>query len=506
MQILNKILKYKKILSFLLGSISVFALPPNYIIISMFIGFSGLLYLLNNAKSKKNAFALGYFFGFGFFAFGLSWIVNALMLDLPRLGWLIPLTLIGSGGFFGLFVAFPALLTFYGKNIAQKICIFSSLWVIFEWIRSFIFSGFPWNLLGYSLAFNPANIQFAAVAGTYGLSLILLVSTCLPALFLVNQTKKSALTALGIIILLMGGNYAIGSWRLSKLDNKDLSDIKVRLVQPSIPQQLKWDRESLEANLDSYISYSQKPEKNDVDLVIWGETANTFALDFEPQYLEKLKKAVPQNGYLITGSISYAYSDEQWRPQNSMLAIDKSDIIASYHKSHLVPFGEYIPLRKYLPSSLKPVTNFISDFLAGNGNQTIKLPNIPPFGVLICYEVIFPAQITDKQNRPQWIINLTNDGWYGIGSGPYQHLVTSQLRAVEEGLTIVRAANSGISAIISRTGIIIDRIPLHQEAILDINLPQELSIKTIYSQYQNAIPALLCLVLLMLGIFPIKRK
>ena len=185
-----------------------------------------------------------------------------------------------------------------------------------------------------------------------------------------------------------------------------------------------------------------------------------------------------------------------------MLSFGKNGTIeASYDKSHLVPFGEYIPLRHLLPNFIRPIANTISDFQAGNGPQTITLPNIPPLGIQICYEIIFPHQITDKNNKPDWLINLTNDGWYGISSGPYQHMTTTQLRAIEEGLTIVRSANSGISGIINRYGKIISQIDLNKEDILDIYLPKKLQIKTIYNSFGNLIVLTICLINILLSLY-----
>ena len=221
----------------------------------------------------------------------------------------------------------------------------------------------------------------------------------------------------------------------------------------------------------------------------------------EPEYFDILEPAIPDKGFLVTGAVDYVYDGEKWRPMNVMQTVKNGRIIASYGKSHLVPFGEYIPFRKFLPQSLKPVTNVIADFMPGEGLTTIKLPKIPPFGILICYEIIFPAKVANTHNRPKWLITLTNDGWYGDSSGPRQHLVATRMRAVEEGLTIVRAANSGISALISRTGVVLAQLPLNASGILDISLPQELFVHTLYGKYHNLCPAILGIFLLCISLF-----
>ena len=220
-------------------------------------------------------------------------------------------------------------------------------------------------------------------------------------------------------------------------------------------------------------------------------------LDISSHFYQVLP-AVPDDGFLITGSIDYYPDDnDRWLPVNAGIVMKHGKgIINTYAKSHLVPFGEYIPLRKFIPAKLRPITKVIADFKAGKGRRTIHTDKLPPFGILICYEVIFPHEVTDVNDRPQWLINLTNDGWYGRSSGPYQHLVTAQLRAVEEGLTIVRAANSGISALISRSGKILASISLHKRGNLDFNLPKNLDTVTPYSKYGNLMLAMMAVFLL----------
>lgn len=185
-----------------------------------------------------------------------------------------------------------------------------------------------------------------------------------------------------------------------------------------------------------------------------------------------------------------------------MLIINKQGEIENYYdKAHLVPFGEYIPLRRFLPEWIKPLTNTVANFEAGPGPRTITLGSYPPFGVLICYEIIFPAEITNSNQRPEWLINLTNDAWYGDSAGPRQHLIATRLRAAEEGLSIVRVANSGISAAIDPLGRIIGQIPLNQSQILDVSLPSKLSTKTIYGNYGNFVPIIFISLLIILAIY-----
>lgn len=501
-EMLKKITSYPKILLFLAGGISTFALPPYYHIWILLLTFMALSFFLQQAESYKQSFVFGYWFGFGFFAAGLSWLANALAMDIVSFGCLIPIALGASGAFFGLFFGVPALLSHYFKNVYSKIIIFAVSIAFFEWIRSFLFTGFPWNLWGSVFAFNHLWLQSASIFGTYGLSVFLIMIMMFPSAVLTVPHKKNAFMGIGLSLLIVVTMLCFGFWRTAKLDNDNKSEISIRIVQPSIPQNLKWSKEDLEQNFADYIELSQAKGFETANVVIWGETASTFPLALSSSRMLQILPAIPDDGFLITGSIDYFPAGDDWQPVNAGLVFQHGKgLIANYAKSHLVPFGEYIPFRRYLPESLRPITGFISDFKAGNGVQSFSTDKLPPFGLLICYEVIFPAEVVDKNNRPQWLINLTNDGWYGKSSGPYQHLVTAQLRAVEEGLTVVRAANSGVSAIISRSGKVLNQIGLHERGNLDAFLPKDLEILTPYSKHNNLYLFALLLLLVVFAFF-----
>lgn len=492
---IKNITKYQKTIATISGIAATFAFPPYYQIWILFAAFGSLMWLLNKTESCRHTFALGYCFGFGFFAFGLSWIANALALDIKSFGWLIPISFVASGAFFGLFTALPAMLTAYFRGIWSKIIIFATFWAVFEWLRSFLLTGFPWNLLSSALTFDHQLLQLSALVGPYGFSLLLCIIFSLPAAAFTAPYRRNALISAFLCIFLSGTIYEWGVYRTANLDSNNFSDIKIRVVQPSIPQNLKWDFGEQEKNFADYIEMSQAKGFEDSDVIIWGETASTFPIAIDRAHFYQLLPSVPDNGYLIVGSIDYHQDEnERWLPVNAGLILRHGKgIIDSYAKSHLVPFGEYIPLRKWLPDSLRPITKVITDFKSGNGLVTYTKDGLPPFGLLICYEIIFPHHVIDNNNRPQWLINLTNDGWYGTGAGPYQHLAAAQLRAVEEGITIVRAANSGISALISPTGKIIASLALHKRGNLDFYLPQKLSLPTPYSQYGNQCFGIICL-------------
>lgn len=455
-----------------------------------------MLLLIQTSPTQGQAFRRGYSFGFAFFSFGLSWIGNAVLIDNTFLVTLYPVIFIACGAFFGLFVAIPAWLSRRFEKPVSVYLAFCALIVVFEWIRSFLLTGFPWNLWGSVFAFHTAMLQLSAFGGTYLLSLLAMLICGAPFLWLAEPNRKNALIAAVVSSFLLIFMYTLGTVRLNGEQTAPSSTI-IRLVQPSIPQTLKWNAASLELNFDIYVELSKQKPLRGVSAVLWGETASPFPLDFDEVHNNKARLAVPPNGFLITGQIRYYSRNGRPQASNSVMFLDdKGNPAAHYDKSHLVPFGEYIPLRRWLPDWLRPLANTIGTFTPGAGPQKISLPGLPDLGTAICYEAIFPHQIIDQDNRPQWIINPTNDGWYGNSFGPYQHFTAARLRAVEEGITVARIANNGISALISPFGTILGRLNLNETGALDVALPALASFATPYSRYGNNIVLIICTFLL----------
>ena len=268
----QKVLSHKKISCFVLGMLSARALPPFYAFPILFLTMSALLLILNTSENKKQSFAFGYWFGFGYFACNMAWIGNAVLIEAAKLGWLFPIILLAAGGFFGLFVALPALLSNLPKSFYARWLSFAAWWVIFEWIRSFILTGFPWNLLGSVLAFDLTLLQAASIVGTYGLSLAILLVCCAPALIAFYKNKTSIATAALTILFISASLIGYGKYHLNQMDIAQ-SETKIRLVQPAIPQKMKWNRQKLEENLEQYINMSKQTGLEEIDL---GRNGNTF--------------------------------------------------------------------------------------------------------------------------------------------------------------------------------------------------------------------------------------
>ena len=487
----------------LFGLLLVAALPPFYHTWAVFAAFCGVFALSQNQSSVKRLSAIGYWFGFGYFSAGFYWVGNALLIDAAKTGWLYPFVLLLGGGFFGLFTIFPFALMKFVKTRFSKILLLAVGWFLStEWLRSVFLTGFPWNPLSSVLAFNPLWLQTLAWWGTYGLSMLIVIMTALPAVWLLNPHKRNIWAPFCSLLLILGlyiyGDFALVQW--GKLNVGE--QINVSLVQPSIPQTMKWSRDAVEKNFAQYVDLSRAEGLENIDFVIWGETASPFNLAYDLEHRVMAQEAVPPKGYLLAGMLQDGFEQNtgDYLLYNSLAAMDYfGQIHGIYSKNHLVPFGEYIPLRQYLPKWVKPLTNMVGQFAKGEKYQTIKLDGYAEFAPLICYEVIFSGQIVRKQNKPKWAVVLTNDGWYGISAGPYQHLVAAQMRAVEEGISIVRSANSGISAVINPYGIITSQIGLSEHGYIDDTVKISMSHDTLFGKYGNLAPLCLAGLLVLLA-------
>ncbi|MBO5039204.1 MAG: apolipoprotein N-acyltransferase [Alphaproteobacteria bacterium] len=486
------------------GAVGSLVFPP---FVNSLAGYAALIlflfYLLGTERSPKELFWSAYAFGFGFYAVGFSWISNALLIDDQRFAALVPVVFLATGGFFGLFWAIPAALSGKIKERYGRVLLFCAAFVFFEWVRSFIFTGFPWNLLGTALSFDIRLIQGAAEIGTYGLSLMLMMFLCGAAL-LGESVKERRFLKGCLFFLFIPLFFVLGTGYGAKKLEKGES-LTVRLVQPSIPQTLKWHKAVAYKNFREYIDLSKEKNEesglnlNDVDLVFWGETACPYFLDYDREHLLELTEAVPQNGFLVTGLLRVGMENGKTVSYNSMFVINgRGEIKDYYDKAHLVPFGEYLPFRTYLPDFMRPIAGVIGDLGRGEKYKLIKVAGVPVMGGAICYESIFPHEVLNKSEKPEILAVLANDGWYGVSAGPYQHLAAAQMRAVEEGVTVIRSANTGISAVIAPNGEILGRIELNEIGARDVKIDFKLSKNTIYGQWGNLVLAGL-LVLFLLG-------
>jgi apolipoprotein N-acyltransferase len=474
-------------LAFLLGVVLAGALPPIDLTPLIFIAFPGLLWLDDGSAGPWASARLGYAFGLGFFVAGLYWVAAALFVDIARFWWALPFAVLGL----------PALMSFYPATAmvavrlatrrwrlpaAARICLFAVAWSAAEWGRGHWLSGFPWNLVGYVWSGGfPGSLtvlQSTAWCGIYGLSFITVLAASLPALLgtaslapLPRGRRIAPAVAAALLILLP---VVAGTVRLALLPARS-TGIWLRLVQPSIPETMKWDPDAAATNFDRLTELSGARAEHPLAAVLWPEAAIPFLLGRDPAHRAAIAAVAPENGgtkgYVITGTL---HAEPESGPLsqiwNSVASIDRTGaILARYDKAHLVPFGEYVPFRDVLP--IGKITPGDLDLSAGPGAQTIALPGLPPFAPIICYEAIFPGAGVAPSSRPAWILNVTNDAWYGRSSGPYQHFAIARTRAVEEGLPLVRVANNGISGVVDPAGRIVARTGLNDVTYADIALP-----------------------------------
>jgi apolipoprotein N-acyltransferase len=412
----------------------------------------------------------------------------ALLTDPEKFAWLIPFTLIGLNGVIAIYpalaaLAFRALCTQPG---GWSVLLFASVWTLFEYARGHLLTGFPWNLPGYAWGGSDAVMQAASVIGIYGLSFVTVLAAAMPALLLY---RRRAWIAVLLCIGALAGTAAWGNARVAAADalpeaERSVPGVQLRLVQGNIAQHHKWDAARQMNNLQTYVSLSQSAGFDSVTHVIWPETAIPYVLNERPSLQNLLVLAVPQDGVLVSGTLRSEGSDEEgdWRIWNSLVVLDRDGVVSSYDKHHLVPFGEFVPLRAVLP--IDKITPGAVDFSRGPGPRHILLTERLRVSPLICYEAIFSGEAVDhtEASPPQALLNITNDAWFGDSSGPHQHLAMSRFRAVEQGVPLIRAANTGISVVTDAYGRVQAALALNREGVLDSVLPVSLEGGTPYGR------------------------
>ncbi len=485
--------------SYLAGALMALAFAPFNLWPVIFVSLPALYLLLNAAPSPRQAALRGFFFGYGYFMAGTWWIANSMLVDAAKFAWMMPFSILGLSAalaiYFGLFGALIHRLRH--ASPIQNVLRFAVLWVAVEYLRSIGMFGFPWNLAGYITLASTAVAQAASVIGTFGLSLLVVLSGTLPVLAIGAQphAKRLGLLLPLVMILVL---YGYGTWRMP--ESVPLTQTTLRIVQPNIAQTIKHTPQGkveamqVLATLSAGAEGAPQPE-----IIMLPETAY-------PQTLRGVDTTMPWpfSRMLITGAVAVDEDTAGLRVYNSVAAIDAAGITrARYDKHQLVPFGEFVPLRSVLP--IDKITPGNLDFSRGEGARTIALDGVPTFSPLVCYEVVFPWMAVDKQHRPQWIFNATNDAWYGDSPGPYQHYAMTRMRAIEQGLRMVRAANSGISALIEPYGQPLTMLSLNERGAMDTLLPEALP-PTLYAIYGEKLTILLLAFLCATLFLPVIRR
>ncbi len=480
------------------GGISALAMPPYDMAPVLFVTFPVLVWLIDGSvaagrrpvlSSLWSAFCVGWVFGFGYLLAGLHWIGGAFLVEAETFGWMLPFAI----------TALPAgLALFYGAATALarlvwapgpwRIVPFATALTAMEVVRGTVLTGFPWNGFGYALAATPLLMQSAALVSIYGLAFLAGLIFAAPAALAPayqgsgRASRRWLPVALAAVLVMAIAGF--GVLRLNA-EPRPGTGVAVRIVQPSVPQAEKWLPENRTAIFTRYLDLSDRATApgrmgaGDATLIIWPESAIPFLYQTNLGAQAAVADLLPPGTTLVTG-LQRIEPDETlergFRVYNAVAVIDDEGLIAEvYDKVRLVPFGEFLPFQDLLEAlGLRQLTGVVGGFQAGHEHRTMTAGTAPAFLPLVCYEVIFPGLARPSGPAPRWILNVTNDAWFGDSAGPYQHLRQAQLRAVEEGLPLIRAANTGISAIIDAKGRILQDLQLDATGVIDGELPSAL--------------------------------
>lgn len=410
----------------------------------------------------------------------MYWIAGALFVDIAKFWWLVPFAVAGLPAILAIYYGMAAALAWrWGLGRLDGALMLASLWFMADYARGHLFTGFPWDVTGYAWGEVLPVLQLTSVIGIYGLTLVTLLLALLPA----ARNGKLVLASL----VLLAGCATWGQWRITHASTEMVPNVRLRLVQTDVEQSDKWRRATAEANFDRLLDLSYAPAVKTVTHVVWPETAAAFYLTEDDESRRLIAERMPNDMTVLTGVVRRELMPSgEYNYYNSLIAIDsQSRVTASYDKVHLVPFGEYIPFRSLLPVAAT-IAGTGQDFSAGKKHVTLRVSGLPPFSPLICYEAIFSGEVTADNDRPAFLLNVTNDGWYDHTIGPYQHFAIARVRAVEEGLPLVRVANKGVVAVVDAYGRVVAKLGWDKPDFIDSDLPKAPPKPTLYAGFRDA--------------------
>jgi len=492
---------------FLAGALAGLSVPPFFLLPVLFVAFPVWVWALDGAERRRSwfgrlfgpAFAIGFAFGLGYFLVAFHWLGAAFFVDGGIMLVIMPFAILALAALIALFWGLgSALAHLFWSPGPWRIVTLATFLTAAEWARGHFFSGFPFDLLGYALTGTDEMMQLASVVGVYGLTFLVILLAATPALIWPADDRGWARRLLPFVLALavIAGQIGWGNYRLNSTPVAARTDMKFRLVQPVVYEHSDWSQADPAHVIDQLIALSTTKLTPDdkalegVTHLVWPESALPFFLSDYPEALARIARMLPEGVTLLTGAPWEDYEPGEARNAdnpgyNAILAInDAGEVVAAYKKSHLVPFGEYLPFadffRQFGIRQFVPGTN---GWAAGDGRRLMTVPGTPAFLALICYEAVFSGDLGGDIDQAQFLFNITNDAWFDGSIGPAQHADHARIRAVEEGLPLIRAANSGLTFVTDPLGRITARLAPQQQALLDI-VPDQRLAGTLFARWR----------------------
>jgi len=487
----------------LAGAVAGLSVPPLFFLPALFIAFPVLVWALDGAEAQTGwrrlfgpAFSIGFSFGLGYFLVAIHWVGAAFFVDG---GWLLavmPFAVLALAAALALYWGLAAALAHqFWSDRPWRVLTLAVAFTAAEFARGHLLSGFPFDLVGYALTANDEMIQLSAIIGVYGLTFMAILLAALPALIWPDDGRALPvrLIPLFAVVLVIGAQIGFGVYRLGAVEVVPHDDLKLRLVQPAIPQADKWRAESRAFVMDRLMSLSQTrltpddPALEGVDMLVWPESAMPFYLADQPEDLAQIARMLPEGKVLVTGAPRLDFTaDSDDAAFNSVLVINSDgEVTQSYDKTHLVPVGEYLPFRDFFRWA--GFTQFVpgaNGWSPGDARRLLDVAGSVPFLPLICYEAIFSGDLGAPVADAGFILNLTNDGWFDRSIGPAQHFHHARVRAAEEGRSLVRLANSGVTALVDPLGRVSAALAPGEVSLLDVT-PQKPLTSTPFAQMRH---------------------
>ncbi|MCR9283564.1 MAG: apolipoprotein N-acyltransferase [Rhodobacteraceae bacterium] len=477
------------------GALTAFALPPYEFTFVLLVTFPCLVWMLDGAVDPtsgkrvqrfRTGFALGWLFGFGYFLSGLWWIGAAFLVEAERFAWLMPFAVlampVGLALFTGLGVGLAAI---FWSDQFRRILVLAAGLTLTDWLRGHVLTGFPWNAFGYGVSGSLSVSQAASLVGLYGLTFFVVAVFSTPAVLADARPFRQRATAVvvaAVALAAVAGYGAVRLWQTAL----PVADLDIRIVQPSIDQKDKWRPELRDEIFQTFLDMTEAPlggaaRVGQPRMVVWPESAVPFLLTQEPGALFRIGQSLGDKTELVTGAIRAEPGMRGADYFNSVFVIGTEGTVQGiYDKVRLVPFGEYVPFKPLLESlGISNLAGPMDGFEAGYQPRVLTTSESFSFLPMICYEAIFPGSLDGVSRRPDFLLNVTNDAWFGRTPGPYQHLAQARLRAIETGLPLIRAANTGISAVIDAKGQVVAKLAIFEKGLIDSKLPQRLD-NTLY--------------------------